>query len=278
MTILVTGASGSVGGGVLRALIAAGASVRASSRSPHPGQFPDGVEVVTADLDSPETFPGALDGVDKVFLYARPETASRFAAAARDAGVGHVVVLSSASVIPTDIGPDPIAEQHRAVENAVKDAGLDWTFVRPGYYATNMLRWQSIRTRRELRTAFPDALSSPVHERDIAEVAAASLLDDNQRGKAHAVLGPGPSSVRQQVAAIAHALGEAVDLVEIDTDTYRNELLTQLPAFAVDRVIEARGNMPMLPAGIAADAVEDLLGRPPHTVETWVEDHAQDFR
>ncbi|WP_309146557.1 MULTISPECIES: NAD(P)H-binding protein [unclassified Curtobacterium] len=276
--ILVTGASGNVGGAVLTTLIAAGAAVRASSRSPRPGQFSDEGEVVSLDLDAPETFPHALDGVDKVFLYARPETAADFAAAARDAGVEHVVVLSSASVISASTGSDPIAEQHRAVEKAVQESGLGWTFVRPGYYASNMLRWQSIRTRRELRTAFPNAVSSPVHERDIAEVAAASLLDDTQRGKAHAVLGPGPSTVRQQVAAIAHALDEAVDLVEIDTDTYRTELLTQLPPFVVDRVIEAQGNMPMLPAGLAADAVESLLGRPPLTIETWAQDHVQDFR
>jgi uncharacterized protein YbjT (DUF2867 family) len=125
VTILVTGASGNVGGTVLTALVAAGATVRASSRSPHPGQFPDGVEVVRADLTAPETFPHALDGVDKVFLYAHPETAADFATAARNAGVNHVVVLSSSSVIPVSSAHNPIAERHRAVEQAVRAAGLD---------------------------------------------------------------------------------------------------------------------------------------------------------
>jgi uncharacterized protein YbjT (DUF2867 family) len=278
VTILVTGASGSVGGTVLTALVAAGATVRASSRSPRPGQFPDGVEVVRVDLTAPETFSNALDGVDKVFLYAHPETAADFAAAARNAGVEHVVVLSSSSVIPVNSEHNPIAERHRAVEQAVREAGLDWTFVRPGYYATNMLRWQGIRTRRELRTAFPEAVSSPVHERDIAEVATKSLLDDAQRDNAHAVLGPGSSTVRQQVAAIARALDEPVELIDIDIETYRSELLTHLPEFAVTRLIDSQGNLPILPPDVAVDAVVDLLGRPPLTFETWAQDHAHDFR
>jgi uncharacterized protein YbjT (DUF2867 family) len=141
-----------------------------------------------------------------------------------------------------------------------------------------MLRWQSIRTRRELRTPFPEAVSSPVHERDIAEVAVKSLLDDAQRGKAHAVLGPGPSTVRQQVAAIARALDEPVELVDIDIETYRGELRAQLPEFAVTLLIDAKGNLPVLPPDVAVDAVEDLLGRPPLTFETWAQDHAHDFR
>ena len=57
MTILVTGARGHVGGAVLTELLAAGERVRASSRDPRPGQLPDGVEVVRADLTQPASLP-----------------------------------------------------------------------------------------------------------------------------------------------------------------------------------------------------------------------------
>ena len=137
MTILVTGARGQVGAAVLRGLLAAGSPVRASSRTPRPGEFPDGAEVVRADLDDPQTFPRALAGVRRVFLYARPATAPAFAAAARAAGVEHVVLLSSASVLTADAAANPIALQHSTAERALDDAGLTRTFVRPGYFATN---------------------------------------------------------------------------------------------------------------------------------------------
>ncbi len=102
MTVLVTGARGDVGGAVLAALLAAG---------------------------------------EPVFLYAHPEGAAEFAAAAREAGVEHVVLLSSSTVLSPDAEASPIAPRHIAAERALDGSGLDRTFVRPGYSATNALRW-----------------------------------------------------------------------------------------------------------------------------------------
>jgi uncharacterized protein YbjT (DUF2867 family) len=278
LTVLVTGARGHVGGAVLTGLLAAGEPVRASSRSPQPGEFPSGVEVVRADLTDPASLPGALADVRKVFLYAHPEGAAEFAAAARKAGVEHVVLLSSSSVLSPEPAANPIALRHIVVERALDEAGLNRTFVRPGYYATNALRWQSIRTERVLRTAFPEAVTCPVHERDIAELAVRALLDDTHRGDAYPVLGAGPVTVREQVAAIAGALGEPVRLEEVDVDTYRAQLLTQLPGPIVERFLQARGSVPPLPAELATDAVPQILGRPALTFAEWARDHAADFR
>src|SRR5580693_6316703 len=275
MTILVTGARGDVGGAVLAGLVAAGEPVRASSRAPRPGEFPAGVKVTRADLTDPASWPAALAGVRKVFLYAHPEGAAEFAAAARNAGVEHVVLLSSSTVLYPDAAASPIALRHLAAERALDEAGLDRTFVRPGYYATNALRWwQSIRTGRVLRAAFPEAVTSPVHERDIAQVAVRALLDDTHRGTACPVLGAGPVTVREQVAAIAAALGEPMRLEQVDVGTYRAQLLTQLPGPIVEGVLQDRGSVPPLPA----DAVPEVLGRPPLTFAERARDHAADLR
>lgn len=262
---------------MLSELLAAGVRVRASSRTPKPGDFPDGVEVVRADLADPATLPAALDGVRKVFLYAHPETAAEFAAAAGQAGVEQVVLLSSYTVLAPNAAANPIAVRHLAAERALEGAGFARTFVRPGYFATNSLRWQSIRTDRVLRTAFPDATTAPVHERDIAAVAARALLDDTQDA-AYPVLGAGPVTIRDQVAAIAEALGEPVRLQEVDVDTYRADLVKQLPAPLVEMLIQAGGSVHQLPAEVATDAVPELLGRPALTFTDWAGDHAGDFR
>ncbi|MET1076332.1 MAG: NAD(P)H-binding protein [Umezawaea sp.] len=277
MTTLVTGARGHVGAAVLTGLLAAGAPVRAAGRTPRPGEFPDGTEAVRVDLADPETFPDALAGVRRVFLYAHPATAAEFAAAARKAGVEHVVLLSSSTVLAPDATTNPISLQHSAVERALDGAGFARTFVRPGYFATNSLRWRSIRTDRVLRTAFPDATTAPVHERDIAAVAVRALLDD-PRDSAYPVLGPGPVTIRDQVAAIADALGEPVRLEEVDVDAHRADLLTHLPAPLVDRLVQAGGSVVPLPADVAVDAVPELLGRPALTFAEWARDHADDFR
>jgi uncharacterized protein YbjT (DUF2867 family) len=278
VTILVTGARGHVGGAVLAELLAAGQPVRASSRDPRSGELPEGVEVVRADLTDPASLPQALAGVRKVFLYAQPEFAEEFASAARAAGVEHVVLLSSSSVLFPDAEANPIALRHLVVERALREAGLDATFVRPGYFATNALRWESIRTERTLRTAFPDGTMSPVHERDIAAVAVRALLDDEHRNAAYPVLGAGLITVREQLAAIAGALGEPVRLDVVDVDTYRAELRTQLPETLVARLVRTQGHMPQLPAEVAVDAVPGMLGRPALSFVEWARDHAADFR
>ncbi len=276
--VLVTGARGQVGRLVLAGLLAAGVPVRVSSRRPQPEDFPAGVDAVRMDLADRATLAPALAGVDKVFLYAESETAGAFAEAALGAGVRHVVLLSSASVIEPEAAASPIAARHLAVERALGDAGIDRTFVRPAYFATNALRWQTIRTERVLRTAFPEATTSMVHERDIADVALASLLDDSHIGATHAVLGAGLSSTRAQVAAIADALGEEVRCEEIDVQTYRSEQLAVLPPPIVDLLLSGRGNVEPPPAELASDAVPDVVGRPALTFSEWARDHVADFR
>lgn len=277
MSVLVTGARGSIGSQVLDGLLAKGETVRASSRDPQPGGFPSCVEVVRADLSEPETFSKLLTGVQKVFLYANGRAPEEFAAAARKANVEHIVLLSSHSVLFPNAENNPIAAMHMKVERALQESGVDWTFVRPGYLATNTLRWQSIRTERVLRTAFPEGTACLVHERDVAEVAVRALTDDATRRKAYVVPGAGPLTVRQQVDAIAEALGEPVRLDVVDVPTYRAELITQVPEALADRLIQFKGKVPQLPDELRIDAVPELLGRPALSYTEWAREHAADF-
>lgn len=276
--VLVTGGRGGVGRSVVRGLLDAGVRVRASSRDPRPGSFPAEVEPARLDLTEPDSLRAALDGVGQVFLYAEPDEIEGFVAAATAAGVEHVVLLSSASVLLPDPEGNPIARRHLAVERALDASGLDRTFLRPAYFATNTLRWTSIRTERRVRTAFPEGRTATVHERDMADVAVAALLDDTHRGRAHALLGAGRSTLREQVAAIAEAIAEPVEVEEVPVDEYRQQLLAQMPEPIVDRLLRQRGDAPVPPPEVAVDAVQDVLGRPPLPYSTWARDHAADFR
>ena len=85
-------------------------------------------------------------------------------------------------------------------------------------------------------------------------------------------------TVREQVAAIAAALGEPMRLEQVDVGTYRAQLLTQLPGPIVEGVLQDRGSVPPLPAELATDAVPEILGRPPLTFAEWARDHAADLR
>src|ERR671919_767107 len=134
MTVLVTGARGAIARNVIALLLETGTPVRAASRVPGATDLPKGVEPVRVDFTAPETLAPALEGVEKVFLYAAHEGIDAFVTAAQEAGVKHVVLLSSAA----SAGPDnEIGRMHLAVERPLEASGIPWTFVRPAMFATN---------------------------------------------------------------------------------------------------------------------------------------------
>ena len=135
--ILITGASGAVGNLVLSQLLARTPQplLRVSSRDPTKLNVPSSVEVVKGDLSDPSTYPALFNKVEKVFLYASGAEgkATQVAKAAKDAGVRHIVFLSSALVLEHG---NYIGEMHLRVENAIKDAGFTYTFLRAGVWYT----------------------------------------------------------------------------------------------------------------------------------------------
>lgn len=131
MTVLLTGARGQVARAVVDRLHAAGLPLRAASARPAELAVPAGVETVELVLDRPETFAAALRGVRQVFLYPRPAGIHDLVEAAEAAGVEHVVLLSSSSVLAPGAESDPLASHSLTVERALADSGLTATFLRP---------------------------------------------------------------------------------------------------------------------------------------------------
>ena len=176
--ILVTGATGNVGRQVVAQLVAAGEPVRALSRHPQRGGWPDQVERVTGDLTQ-ELPPDLFDGVRALYLFPEPSRAEETVAAAAAAGVRHVVVLSSLAAGSAGVeGLEALQRRHVVVERAAERWSMTWTHVRPGMFMTNTLGWAaSIRSDGVVREPYPDVMAAPVHEDDIAAVAVAALLD-----------------------------------------------------------------------------------------------------
>lgn len=283
--ILVTGASGNVGRLVLEGLEASGAEVRALSRRGR-GDLPSGVEAVVGDLAEPESLEGAFHGVDRLFLFPVPETAERVVETARAAGVERVVTLSSGAVTA---GFD--VDFHLPVERAVEASGVEWTHVRPGEFALNKLwLWgPSIRAERVVRDPHPEAAWYPVHERDTADVAVEALVGEGHVGQAYTLNGPELVSHREQVAAIAEAIGEPVRFEVVEPRVAREHYLAQ-GGFAAENADfllgfedysgheaepgEVEGVDPAEPVPTS----EEVTGRPARTFREWARDHAADFR
>ncbi|WFR67482.1 NAD(P)H-binding protein [Curtobacterium flaccumfaciens] len=275
---LVMGARGSVGKFVLDALLEQGVPVRASARKPEPGQFPAGVEVFAADLTDQASLAVAFDGVGQVFLYANHEGVDGVIDAARDAGVERIVLMSSGSVIhPTSAG-NAITEAHRQIEDAF-DAASDLTVVpiRPLVLATNALGWAwPIKASASVALYEPDAVTAPIHEKDIAAVAVAALTGNTSAAVSELLTGTARISQRDQVAAIAAATGKDITVTELTRDEAAAQFARFMPAEEAEAVLQFlddadAGNSP------ATDTVSRVLGRPALGFDVWAADHAAEF-
>jgi uncharacterized protein YbjT (DUF2867 family) len=280
-TILVTGATGRVGGQVAQ-LAGTGARVRALARDP---SRVTGAEPVAGDLTRPETLGPALSGVDAAFLVF-PSVAGDGAAAALvealTATVSHVVYLSSYGV--PDV-PDPraaadgtILGSHAHVEGLLAASPSTATFLRASGFAANTLGWApQIRAGDVLRWFHPDARRALVHEADLAAVAVRCLVGELPGGGTHHLTGPEQLSQREQLAAIAAALGRSLRFDALPPDEAARELSAQFPPGLAELIVAGQAAFVAAPESMTRE-VEELTGRPARTFAEWARDHVADFR
>jgi len=279
--ILVTGATGHVGGQVVSQLLGMGVSVRALVRNPDAAGLPGGVEVVRGDLSVPDTLDACLEGVESVFLV-WPFMTAEAAPAALEAitrHARHLVYLSSMGVRDDRAQQaDTINAFHADLERLIKQTGLEWTFLRPSGFATNTLMWaEQIRADGVVRWPFGAASRSLIHERDTAAVAARALTEDGHAGATYLLTGPQSLTQVEQVDAIGEAIGRPLRFEEISPDAARQDLFTGMPSSVADGALNAWAGFVTEPE-LVTSTVHEVTGASAHTFRDWASDHADDFR
>ncbi|MFJ6510278.1 NAD(P)H-binding protein [Streptomyces sp. NPDC091406] len=272
MTILVTGATGTVGRRVVEQLLERGEHVRALTRDPARAEFPAGVDVVRGDLTDPASLAPALDGVTGLHLitfggefFAPLETADEILALAKEAGVRRVTVLHGGGATP--------------METAVRASGFAWAVVMPVEFMANALEWApGIKSEGVVREPFVGRLSAMVHEADIGAVAAVALTEDGHGGQEYLVTGPQALTLGDKTAAIAAARGADVELVELTEEQALEEWRANgMPEDVIAFMIDVYRDTP--PEGrTVVDTVEKVTGRPARTFAQWADEHAEHFR
>jgi uncharacterized protein YbjT (DUF2867 family) len=268
MTILVTGATGSVGRLVVDRLLDLGATdVRALTVDPRRAALPAGVEAVKGYLRRPESLPAAFDGVRSMYLAPTPETVDTVVAMARDAGVEHIVDLSG----------EP-ESWWGAVTLAVEHSDVAWTHLWAGEFLENDLVWaDQIRRTGEVRDPYPDVVSAPVAMDDIARVAATVLLGDGHEGRTYRLTGPRAVSRAERVRDLGVAIGREVPFVTVEPAEAVEVLrpvMGENASFYIDQAIASLVDAPQA----ANTTVADVTGRPATSHEEWAAAHADDFR
>jgi uncharacterized protein YbjT (DUF2867 family) len=280
--IVVTGATGNIGRPLTQTLAEAGAQVTAVSRSRHAAAVPDGVRHVAADLASPASLEPALAGAKALFLllsgdlHATGANPADVISAAATAGVHRVVLLSTLGVATRPFGTTRIAM--RTLEDTLRESGLDWAILRPGGFASNALWWaESVRTRRMVAAPFGDTGVPIIDPADIAEVAAACLLDERHNGGVYELTGPEVITPRRQTEAIADALGTPVRFHELTRAEAKAGMAQSMPAELADDTLDILSAPTPAELRVSPD-VERVLGRAPRPFGEWVGRNVVAFR
>ncbi|WP_448638588.1 NmrA family NAD(P)-binding protein [Geodermatophilus sp. URMC 63] len=282
MTVLVAGATGTVGSEVVRRLATLRVDVRAGTRDPQraAAALPTGVPAVRLDLEDAATWPAALDGVEALFLLRPPEVArvgrlQPFLDAVVAAGVWRVVLLSVQAA-----GRNPLLP-HRALEKRVEATGLAWTHLRPANFHQNLLTVHRAQIRDRSRISVPagNGRTAHVDVRDLAEVAAAALTAPGHEGRAYELTGREAPTFAEIAATLSAVLGRPIVYPHPGVIAFvREELAEGTPPGLVLVMSLLFTTTRLGLAGRTTDELARLLGREPTTLRRFVEDHADAWR
>ncbi|MBF6170370.1 SDR family oxidoreductase [Nocardia blacklockiae] len=277
--IVVTGATGNIGGTLVPALAEAGEKVVAVSRGDREVRLPEGVEHRRADLANIADLPPAFAGADALFLLLSGELGvtgpapAEMVRAAADAGVRRLVFLSSLAVT-TRPGRERLVE----FEAAVRDSGLEWTILRPGGFFSNAFAWAaSVRAERTVFAPFGDVALPHLDPADIAEVAAAALRSADHAGQTYTLTGPERLTPRDQARVLAAALAEPVRFVELTRDQAFAAMTEFMPDPVAEDTLSILGEPVPAETAISPD-VERVLGRPARGFAEWADRNIAAFR
>jgi uncharacterized protein YbjT (DUF2867 family) len=277
--ILVTGATGTVGGQVVEQLIAANQPVRAVARDPEHAGLREGVELVAGDLTDAVGLAPHLHGVDAVFLlwpFPSVESVRKLGPPLIDTLAKHVGRVVDLSATPAAKPPGGF---WRALEELIEASGVQWTHLRPTGFAKNTLIWaDQIRAGDVVRWPYPDAARSLIHERDIAAVAVQALIHDELVSAMPVISGPETITQADQVAEIGAAIGRELGYEDMPHDEALAKLVATFgnPGFARSALNTWAGFV--TEPELVTTTVADITGKPARSFRDWAADHADDFR
>jgi uncharacterized protein YbjT (DUF2867 family) len=276
--ILVTGATGNVGGELVRALAGSGEGVRALiRRDADRARLPAGVEGLVGDLDRPETVTAALAGARGLHLLSGYADMPGLLAEARRAGVERVV-LQSSSAVPGGDMTNAVARYHIRSEAAVRESGLAWTFLQPNSFMSNTLRWlPQLRGGNVIREAFAEVRVATIDPYDVAAVSAQALTSNGHAGRSYRLSGPESLLPADRVRVLAEVLGRELRFEGLSDAEARAEMSGSMPAEYVDAFFSffADGT---LDESAVLETVQRVTGRKPRSFEHWAVAHAEAFQ
>lgn len=268
--VLTTGSTGTNGKELIRQFVENGVPVRAmtrgSAKTPSFGAHPL-VQPVIGDFDDAGSLYECLRGVERAFLVTNSTEQSeerqlRFVEQAKRAGVRHVVKLSQYAAELDS--PVRFLRYHAAVESAIAESGMAYTFLRPNLFMQGLLLFRSsILQQGRFFAPIEDARVSLVDVRDIAEVAFRCLTATGHEGKVYTLTGPAAQSHEDLAVTLSSALGREIQFVNVNEDALRQALAgLGMPEWQCEGLIEDYAHYRRGEAAEVSTDIAEVIHRP----------------
>jgi uncharacterized protein YbjT (DUF2867 family) len=283
--ILVTGASGTAGGAVLRELRARQADLRAMYRSKEDAaKAPAGVTAAVADFADSQSLRAALAGVNSVYLVCSPvqeliTLESNMIDACTASGVTHVVQNSA---LGAGDWPTSFLSWHHQVEEKLRASKLKYTILQPNSFMQNITAFfaRSIKSSGVFYSSMKDSKTSYIDVRDIAGAATNILLSPEKHyGQTYELNGPEAVTYTELAARISRVAGKPVQYVDIPEAAQRKSMLELgMPAWQVEALLELQQYYVSGKGGDLDQILVGLLERGPRTLDAFLHESASAFR
>lgn len=273
MTILVTGATGHIGGRVAELLVERGAAIHRLARDPAKVPALEGAPALRGDYADRASLVRAMDGIDTVFLASafgpplkRAGLHGNVIDAAAEAGVRRLVYLSFQSASATS--PFPYSADHLLTEAHLKQSGLAFTILRDSFYLD--LLPEMADSQGTIRGPAGSGRVAWVAREDVAQVVAAVLVGQGHEDQTYDVTGPDAFGIAEAAARLSALTDRTVRYEEETPEAGRQwRAATGAAEHEVDVWIGSYLAMASGELSATSDTVERLVGRKPMTLEAY---------
>ncbi len=283
--ILVTGATGTIGGELTKLLAEQDIPFRALVRSPEKAQALETqhIETVVGDLQDPASLDRAFNGAGSVFLLSAADERQvklqlNAVEAAERASVSYVVkvsVIGAEADAPIKLGRD-----HAAIEQALAGTGITTAFLRPHSFMQNLLgSVELIAKQSEFYGAAGAAKVPLIDARDVAAAAAALLIKPCHESESHVLTGPEGISNNEIAQILSEVTGKSIRYVDIPPEQLKAGMVSAgMPEWlAAD--LQTLHEMWSKGAGMeVSDGIPTITGRAGRTFREFAQDYAAAFR
>lgn len=270
--ILILSGKGKTGRRIVEQLEARAVAFRLASRSSE-RRF---------DWYDDDTWSATIAGAETAYLAppvgpAGLAQAGRFIRQAAAEGLRRVVLLSGRGV--GSPGREfAVYESSLELEHTVKASGIDWTIVRPAWFAQGFSEdfLRDYVLAGELRVSAGDGAEAWIDTNDVADVMTAALLDQRHTGETYALSGPRTLTMTEVAAELAAASGRPVRYVDLTPDEHVAELVGY--GLALEDAEAVRDLFAVIRnhrSEYVSDGVQQVLGRAPRDFTDWARETAR---